>query len=149
MIGLIAIACSFLSLGMVIDALITTRILVQFIGQIFAVILLRRLKPDMPRPFRIWLYPVPALVALVGWIFVFITSDWRVILLGLGIAGAWRAVLPRLVVAQRAMAVRVTWHEALASLVILTGALRCPWCSRCTRCRCTRCIVLGAWCTPH
>jgi tetratricopeptide (TPR) repeat protein len=38
----------------------------------------------MPRPFRIWLYPVPALVALVGWIFVFITSDWRVILLGLG-----------------------------------------------------------------
>ncbi len=83
-IGLIAIACSFLSLGMVIDALITTRILVQFIGQIFAVILLRRLKPDMPRPFKIWLYPVPALVALVGWIFVFITSDWLVILLGLG-----------------------------------------------------------------
>jgi basic amino acid/polyamine antiporter, APA family len=83
-IGLIAIACSFLSLGMVIDALITTRILIQFIGQIFAVILLRRTRPDMPRPFRIWLYPIPALVALVGWIFVFITSDWRVILLGLG-----------------------------------------------------------------
>ncbi|HEX2343349.1 MAG TPA: hypothetical protein VHI98_22960, partial [Vicinamibacterales bacterium] len=40
--------------------------------------------PDMPRPFKIWLYPIPALVALVGWIFVFITSDWRVILLGLG-----------------------------------------------------------------
>jgi amino acid transporter len=83
-IGLIAIACSFLSLGMVIDALITTRILIQFIGQIFAVILLRRTRPDMPRPFKIWLYPIPALVALVGWIFVFITSDWRVILLGLG-----------------------------------------------------------------
>jgi amino acid transporter len=99
-IGLIAIACSFLSLGMVIDALITTRILIQFIGQIFAVILLRRLKPDMPRPFKIWLYPVPALVALVGWIFVFITSDWRVILLGLGslalgvvcfLAWSWRS----------------------------------------------------------
>ncbi|MGH9314931.1 MAG: APC family permease [Vicinamibacterales bacterium] len=87
-IGLIAIACSFLSLGIVIDALITTRILVQFIGQIFAVILLRRLRPDMPRPFRIWLYPVPALVALVGWIFVFITSDWRVIALGLGTLAA-------------------------------------------------------------
>jgi amino acid transporter len=82
-IGLIAIACSFLSLGIVIDALITTRILVQFIGQIFAVMLLRRMRPDMPRPFRIWLYPVPALVALAGWIFVFVTSDWRVILLGL------------------------------------------------------------------
>jgi amino acid transporter len=83
-IGLIAIACSFFSLGIVIDALITTRILIQFIGQIFAVILLRRTRPDMPRPFRIWLYPIPALVALVGWIFVFVTSDWRVILLGLG-----------------------------------------------------------------
>jgi amino acid transporter len=83
-IGLIAIACSFLSLGIVIDALITTRILIQFIGQIFAVILLRRTRPDMPRPFRMWLYPIPALVALAGWIFVFITSDWRVILLGLG-----------------------------------------------------------------
>jgi amino acid transporter len=87
-IGLIAIACCFLSLGIVIDALITTRILVQFIGQIFAVILLRRLRPDMPRPFRIWLYPVPALVALAGWIFVFVTSDWRVILLGLGTLAA-------------------------------------------------------------
>ena len=100
MIGVIAIACSFLSLGMVIDALIATRILVQFIGQIFAVMLLRRLRPDMPRPFKIWLYPVPALVALVGWIFVFITSDWRVILLGLGslalgvvcfLAWSWRS----------------------------------------------------------
>jgi amino acid transporter len=88
LIGLIAIACSFLSLGVVIDALITTRILIQFIGQIFAVILLRRLRPDMPRPFRIWLYPVPALVALVGWIFIFVTSDWRVILLGLGTLAA-------------------------------------------------------------
>jgi APA family basic amino acid/polyamine antiporter len=42
------------------------RILVQFIAQIGAVMLLRRTKPDMPRPFRIWLYPLPALVALAG-----------------------------------------------------------------------------------
>ncbi|HEY8228515.1 MAG TPA: APC family permease, partial [Pyrinomonadaceae bacterium] len=41
-LGSIAILCSFLSLGMVIDALITTRILIQFIGQIGAVMLLRR-----------------------------------------------------------------------------------------------------------
>src|SRR6185369_15112198 len=34
-IGVISIACSFFSLGIVIDALITTRILIQFIGQIF------------------------------------------------------------------------------------------------------------------
>ena len=48
---------SFVSLGMVIDALITTRILVQFIGQIGAVTLLRRRAPDMARPYRMWLYP--------------------------------------------------------------------------------------------
>ena len=83
-IGIIAIICSFVSLGVVIDALITTRILIQFIGQIFAVALLRKRSPDMPRPFRIWLYPLPSIVALIGWIFIFSTSDWKLILLGLG-----------------------------------------------------------------
>lgn len=84
LIGLVSIACSTLSLGMVIDALITTRILVQFIGQIVALTLLRRHAPDMPRPFKVWLYPLPNLVALFGWIFLFATSGWEVISFGLG-----------------------------------------------------------------
>ena len=84
LIGLIAIAASTLSLGMVIDALITTRILVQFIGQIVALSLLRRNAPDMPRPFKVWLYPIPNLVALFGWIFLFATSGPEVIAFGLG-----------------------------------------------------------------
>jgi amino acid transporter len=83
-IGVIAILCSTFALGMVIDALLTTRILVQFIGQVVAVIRLRAVRPDMPRPFRMWLYPLPALVALLGWIFVLGTSDPLVILFGLG-----------------------------------------------------------------
>jgi amino acid transporter len=82
--GVIAIAASTLSLGMVIDALITTRILVQFIGQVVALTLLRRNAPDMPRPFKVWLYPLPNLVALFGWIFLFATSGWDVIAFGLG-----------------------------------------------------------------
>ena len=84
LIGVIAIAASTLSLGMVIDALITTRILVQFIGQIVALSLLRRDAPDMPRPFRVWLYPIPNLIALFGWIFLFATSGTEVIAFGLG-----------------------------------------------------------------
>ncbi len=84
LIGLIAIAASTLSLGMVIDALITTRILVQFIGQIIALSLLRRNAPDMPRPFKVWLYPIPNLIALFGWIFLFATSGPEVIAFGLG-----------------------------------------------------------------
>ena len=83
-IGAIAIAASTLSLGMVIDALITTRILVQFMGQIVALTLLRRHAPDMPRPFRVWFYPLPNLVALFGWIFLFATSGPEVIAFGLG-----------------------------------------------------------------
>ena len=82
-IGLVSIICSFLPLMTVIDALLITRILVQFIGQVVAVILLRRRAPTMERPYRIWLYPVPCFVALVGWLFVFGTADWKLILFGL------------------------------------------------------------------
>jgi amino acid transporter len=84
LIGIIAIVCSTLSLGMVIDALITTRILIQFIGQIVALTLLRKNAPAMPRPFRVWLYPIPNAIALFGWIFLFATSDPLVIAFGLG-----------------------------------------------------------------
>jgi amino acid transporter len=83
-LGVIAIVCSFFSLGMVIDALITTRILIQFIGQIAAVSLLRKTQPGMTRPYRIWLYPLPNLLALIGWVFVFATTDWTIIVFGLG-----------------------------------------------------------------
>ena len=82
-IGGLAVVCSFFPLGMVIDALITTRILVQFIGQIGAVVWLRKKRPDLPRPYRIWLYPLPNFIALIGWIFVFATSGTKVILFGL------------------------------------------------------------------
>ncbi len=74
LIGGLSIACSFLDLQTVIDALVTMRILVQFIGQIGAVMRLRQLKPATERPFRMWLYPLPALLALVGWLFLFVTS---------------------------------------------------------------------------
>ena len=83
-LGVLAIVAGFASLGTVIDALITTRILVQFIGQIGAVTLLRRRAPDMPRPYRMWLYPFPSLVALLGWIFIFATTPPTVIAFGLG-----------------------------------------------------------------
>jgi amino acid transporter len=84
-IGAISIVAGFFSLGTVIDALIVTRILVQFMGQVVGVMLLRRRAPDMPRPYRMWLYPIPALVALLGWIFVFATTAPQVILFGIGV----------------------------------------------------------------
>jgi amino acid transporter len=84
-LGAISIVAGFFSLGTVIDALIVTRILVQFMGQAFGLILLRRQQPDMPRPYRMWLYPLPALVALAGWIFVFATTQVAVIAFGVGV----------------------------------------------------------------
>jgi amino acid transporter len=87
-LGVIAIACSAFSLGAVIDALLVTRIVVQFLGQIGAVVLLRRRRPDLPRPYRIWLYPLPLAVALVGWVFVFATTQPPILLFGLGVLAA-------------------------------------------------------------
>jgi amino acid transporter len=84
LIGVISIICSFFSLGIVIDVLLTTRIIIQFIGQIFAVTLLRKYKPKMERPYRIWFYPIPSLIAFVGWIFIFATAGTEVVLFSLG-----------------------------------------------------------------
>jgi amino acid transporter len=84
-LGAISIVAGFFSLGTVIDALIVTRIVVQFMGQVVGLMLLRRHAPHMPRPYRMWLYPLPALVALLGWIFVFATTQLRVILFGVGV----------------------------------------------------------------
>jgi len=86
-LGVLSIIAGFFSLGTVIDALIVTRILVQFMGQIVGLILLRKNRPDMPRPYRMWLYPIPAVVALLGWIFVFATTQVSVILFGIGVLG--------------------------------------------------------------
>ena len=69
-------------------------------GQIGAVALLRRRNRDGARSYRMWLYPLPSLVALAGWIFVFATSEVKVIFFGLGtllmgvlvfVAWSWRA----------------------------------------------------------
>ncbi|HKE91730.1 MAG TPA: APC family permease [Gemmatimonadales bacterium] len=83
-LGILSIAASAFDLGTVIAALLATRILIQFVGQIAAVVLLRRNRPDMPRPYRIWLYPLPLLLALIGWLFVFVTTEPRVLLFGFG-----------------------------------------------------------------
>jgi len=83
LIVVLSISFSFFDLGTLIAALLALRIIVQFIGQIGAVILLRRNKPDMPRPFRIWLYPLPALLAFGGWCFVFLTTARKLQLMAL------------------------------------------------------------------
>ncbi len=85
LIGGLAIAGGMLNLDWVVSALLTARILIQFIGQIAAVEVLRKTRPDVRRPFRMWLYPLPSVLALVGWLYVFATSGWIFVLCGLGV----------------------------------------------------------------
>lgn len=82
-LGAIAIVASFFSLTQVVTALITTRVLVQFVGQVVAIPLLRRRLGESARPYRMWLYPAPAAVAFLGWSYIFLTSGWGYIRVGL------------------------------------------------------------------
>jgi amino acid transporter len=77
--GLVTAVASFFSLTTVINALIALVIWVQFIGQIVALAILRRKQPGLRRPYRQWLYPVPSLLALIGWVYIFQASGWAAI----------------------------------------------------------------------
>jgi amino acid transporter len=63
------------SLATLIQLLTTVMILVQSVAQIVALFVLRRERPAMRRPYRMWLYPLPALIALVGWLYIYVASD--------------------------------------------------------------------------
>jgi amino acid transporter len=69
-LGAVAIAFCFLSLADVIAALAVIRIMLQFLLQSIGVIVLRIRRPEMPRPFRMWLYPLPALIATIGFLYI-------------------------------------------------------------------------------
>jgi hypothetical protein len=73
---------SLFDLGELINALIATRILEQFVAQIFGVMLLRHAQPDRPRPWRMWLYPLPCAFALIGWVYLYVTIGPLYILMG-------------------------------------------------------------------
>jgi amino acid transporter len=73
-IGALAIPFCFFTLGQLVSWLILVQILVQFVWQCAGVMLLRRHRPDIVKPFRMWLYPLPALVSLAMWIYIFVTA---------------------------------------------------------------------------
>ncbi len=81
--GLAAVAC-LAELGTVIEALVAARIPIQFVGQIATVFYLRSKWKGRPATFLMPLFPLPALFALAGWLFVFWTSKPVVILYSLG-----------------------------------------------------------------
>jgi len=72
-LGAAAIIFCFFSLKDVIAALVVLRILLQFLLQHIGVLYLRRSQPDLPRPFRLWLYPLPPIAALLGFTYILLS----------------------------------------------------------------------------
>jgi amino acid transporter len=69
-LGAVAAVFCFLRLAQVIAALVVIRIVLQYLLQQVGVVVLRVRRPEMRRPFRIWLYPLPPILALAGFLFI-------------------------------------------------------------------------------
>jgi basic amino acid/polyamine antiporter, APA family len=77
-LGVAAAACCFLRLKDVIAAHVVIRLILQFLVQAVGSIVLRIRRPELPRPFRMWLYPLPALLASAGFLFIlFNRPNWQ------------------------------------------------------------------------
>jgi amino acid transporter len=83
LLGGLAILSSFLSLEAVILGLMAARILIQFIGHTIALFLIRHRRPEIELPFKMALYPIPAIVSLLGYTYVFTSLGTEFILFGL------------------------------------------------------------------
>lgn len=60
----------------VIDSILAMRIIVQFIAQGVGVVLLRKRFGTKELPFKMWLFPVPIILSVAIWIFLFISTGW-------------------------------------------------------------------------
>lgn len=83
LVGSITCIASLFNLDFIIAATLSSRILIQFLGQIVGLTLLRKNEPGRKRPFKMWLYPIPSIIAFIGFTFIFISSGIEAISLGL------------------------------------------------------------------
>ncbi len=65
-----------MKLGDVITSILAMRIVIQFIGQAVGVILLREKNKGKDLPFKMWLYPLPVILSIIIWLFLFISTGW-------------------------------------------------------------------------
>jgi amino acid transporter len=80
-LGALAFCFSLLfKLKDVITAIIIMRILVQFISQSVGLIALHMRSKKLRLPYKMPLFPVPALIGIAVWLFVFLSSDFTYIL---------------------------------------------------------------------
>lgn len=88
-LGAAAIVCCLsLKLRDTIRAILAMRCLIQFVAQGVGLVLLHRRWTSSRLPFRMWLYPLPVIVAIVGWTGIFVSTGRKPMLASLGAAGA-------------------------------------------------------------
>ncbi len=86
--GVASAALCFLSLETLIASLMVVQVLLQFVAQCVAVMVLRRTQPDTEHNlFRMPFFPMPALLALLGWIYIAATSTPRYLAIAALLAG--------------------------------------------------------------
>jgi amino acid transporter len=77
-----------LRLRTAIAAILAMRLLVQFIGQAVGVMLLRKRWGSEKLPFKMWLYPVPAVITMLAWGWLFwqtgAVRKWGILEVALG-----------------------------------------------------------------
>lgn len=86
--GAITIIGSLFTLTEVINAAVATLVIIQSLAQVAAIVVLRRRQPNLRRPYRQWLYPAPTIIALVGWVYIYVHAGW----LPVGLSLAWIAI---------------------------------------------------------
>jgi amino acid transporter len=79
-LGIISLPFCFFTLGQLVSWLIQVQILLRFIWQCIGVILLYRYRKDIAQPFVMWLYPLPAIISLALWLYIFFTGPMEGIL---------------------------------------------------------------------
>jgi amino acid transporter len=86
--GLIVAIGSFFPVPAVINILTGVTVLIQSVGQVIALTVLRRRQPNLRRPYRQTFYPLPSLISLIGWSYAFVALDRLSIILSF----AWVAL---------------------------------------------------------
>ena len=76
----------------VITAIIVMRIIVQFIGQAIGIILYHQKHKQEKFPYRMWLYPLPAIIGIFVWLFIFFSAEKIYIAGALGVIALGYAI---------------------------------------------------------
>ena len=66
----------FMKLSNVISSILAMRILIQFIAQGVGVSLLRKKFGSKHLPFKMFLFPVPVIISIAIWLFLFVSTGW-------------------------------------------------------------------------